>query len=64
MNGNFRIEEHRLRYMVRCVTREAERFARGFWEGFGKPVLIVALGVALSSPLTKMAAIVLATLTE
>ncbi len=64
MNGNFRIEEHRLRYMVRCVTRAAAGTARGFWEGFGKPVLIVALGVVLSSPLAKMAAIVLATLTE
>ncbi len=64
MNGNFRIVEHRNRYRARCAWRFATQAAREFWEGFGKPVLIVAIGVAMSAPLARMAAGILATMME
>lgn len=64
MNGNFRIVEHRNRYIARCAWRLATQVAREFWDGFGKPVLIVATGVAMSAPLARMAAGILATMIE
>ena len=64
MNGNFRIAEHRTRYRARCVSRFIGTAAREFWEGFAKPVLIVAIGVALASPIAAAAGSIMARIME
>ena len=64
MHSNFRIAEHRTRYRTRCAARFIGTVAREFWEGFAKPVLIVALGVALSAPIAAMAGSILAHIME
>ena len=55
MSRNFSIVEHRTRYRARCAWRCAQWAAKEFWQGFVKPVLIVATGVALAAPLARMA---------
>ena len=55
MNGNYRIVEHRTRYSARRAWRFTQQNARDFWQSFMLPVLIVATGVALASPIAKMA---------
>ena len=64
MHSNFRIAEHRTRYKARCASRFIGTAAREFWEGFAKPVLIVALGVALSSPIAAAAGSIMARIME
>jgi len=64
IKSNFKITEHQTRYWIRCSLRLIGTAAREFWEGFGKPVLIVAMGVAMSAPLARMAAGILATMME
>ncbi len=64
IKSNFKITEHRTKYWIRCEVREIRTAAREFWEGFAKPVLIVALGVALSSPIAAMAGSILAHIME
>lgn len=64
MNGNYRIVEHRTRYRARCAWRFTQYAAREFWRGFAQPVLIVAIGVAISAPMAKMAGSVIAYLME
>ena len=55
MSRNFSIIEHPTRYKARCTWRAMQWAALGFWQGFAKPVLIVATGVALAAPLARMA---------
>ena len=55
MSRNFSIIEHPTRYKARCAWRSAQWAAQEFWQGFAKPVLIVATGIALAAPLARMA---------
>lgn len=59
MRRNYRIKEHRIYHAWRRTADFVIAAAPIVWNGFLRPVLVLAIGVGLSAPVAKMAGAIL-----
>ena len=60
MRRNYKIKEHRIYHAWRRTADFASDAAPIVWNGFLRPVLVLAVGVGLSAPVAKIAGVILA----